>query len=44
MYQHNHISHGVDRKAKGETCVYANSGTWEDQKTRDKNATIDQMH
>ena len=27
---------------KGETCVYANSGTWEDQKTRDKNAAIDQ--
>lgn len=27
---------------KGEECVYANSGTWEDQKTRDKNSTIDQ--
>ncbi|MFV0587830.1 metallophosphoesterase [Bacteroides reticulotermitis] len=23
-------------------CVYANSGTWEDRKTRDKNAVIDQ--
>jgi UDP-2,3-diacylglucosamine pyrophosphatase LpxH len=27
---------------KGETCIYANSGTWEDQKNRDKNAAIDQ--
>lgn len=27
---------------KGKTCLYANSGTWEDQKTRDKNAAIDQ--
>ena len=27
---------------KGETCVYANSGTWEDKKTRDKNAVIEQ--
>ncbi|HPE58559.1 MAG TPA: metallophosphoesterase [Bacteroidales bacterium] len=27
---------------RGETCIYANSGTWEDQKTRDKNAAIDQ--
>jgi len=26
----------------GEPCIYANSGTWEDQKTRDKNAAIDQ--
>jgi UDP-2,3-diacylglucosamine pyrophosphatase LpxH len=26
----------------GKTCLYANSGTWEDQKTRDKNAAIDQ--
>lgn len=27
---------------EGKTCLYANSGTWEDQKTRDKNAAIDQ--
>lgn len=27
---------------KGETCIYANSGSWEDQKTRDKTADIDQ--
>ena len=27
---------------KGEACLYVNSGTWEDQKTRDKNAAIDQ--
>jgi len=26
----------------GQDCIYANSGTWEDQKTRDKNAAIDQ--
>ncbi|MDD3033910.1 MAG: metallophosphoesterase [Bacteroidales bacterium] len=26
----------------GKKCVYVNSGTWEDQKTRDKNAEIDQ--
>lgn len=26
----------------GEACVYANSGTWEDQKTRDKSAIIEQ--
>lgn len=25
-----------------EPCLYVNSGTWEDQKTRDKNVTIDQ--
>ena len=27
---------------KNQPCLYANSGTWEDQKTRDKNAAIDQ--
>lgn len=27
---------------RGETCIYANSGTWEDKKSRDKNAPIDQ--
>ncbi len=26
----------------GKPCIYANSGTWEDQKTRDKNAAINQ--
>jgi len=26
----------------GKTCLYANSGTWEDKKTRDKNSAIDQ--
>lgn len=26
----------------GKKCIYANSGSWEDQKTRDKNAAIDQ--
>ncbi len=26
----------------GKPCIYANSGTWEDQKTRDKNAVIEQ--
>ena len=26
---------------KGEECFYVNSGTWEDQKTRDKNAAIE---
>lgn len=26
----------------GEFCLYVNSGTWEDQKTRDKKSTIDQ--
>jgi len=26
----------------GDSCIYANSGTWEDQKTRDKNAVIEQ--
>ena len=28
--------------AHGQSCIYANSGTWEDLKTRDKNAAIDQ--
>ena len=28
--------------AKGQECIYANSGTWEDKKSRDKNAAIDQ--
>jgi UDP-2,3-diacylglucosamine pyrophosphatase LpxH len=28
--------------SKGDTCLYANSGTWEDKKSRDKNANIDQ--
>lgn len=28
--------------SNGEPCIYVNSGTWEDQKTRDKNAAIDQ--
>ena len=27
---------------KSEACLYANSGSWEDQKTRDKTANIDQ--
>ncbi|MDD2932141.1 MAG: hypothetical protein PHO39_10805, partial [Fermentimonas sp.] len=27
---------------KKESCLYVNSGTWEDKKTRDKNAAIDQ--
>ena len=27
---------------KNEPCLYVNSGTWEDQKTRNKNAAIDQ--
>lgn len=27
---------------EGQSCIYANSGTWEDQKMRDKNVTIDQ--
>ncbi|WP_353334196.1 metallophosphoesterase [Bacteroides sedimenti] len=27
---------------KGKACIYANSGTWEDMKTRDKNAVIEQ--
>lgn len=27
---------------EGKPCVYANSGTWEDKKTRDKNEVIDQ--
>lgn len=27
---------------KNETCLYVNSGTWEDKKTRDKTAAIDQ--
>jgi len=27
---------------KGQECIYANSGTWEDKKSRDKNAAIDQ--
>lgn len=27
---------------KNEACLYANSGSWEDQKTRDKTANIDQ--
>lgn len=27
---------------KKEPCLYVNSGTWEDQKTRDKNVAIDQ--
>lgn len=27
---------------KNEACLYANSGSWEDQKTRDKNEEIDQ--
>jgi predicted phosphodiesterase len=26
----------------GKDCIYANSGTWEDLKTRDKSAAIDQ--
>ena len=26
----------------GKSCLYANSGTWEDQKTHDKNAVIEQ--
>jgi hypothetical protein len=27
---------------KEEACLHVNSGTWEDQKTRDKNVVIDQ--
>lgn len=27
---------------QGKECLYVNSGTWEDRKTRDKNATVDQ--
>lgn len=27
---------------QGEKCLYVNSGSWEDTKTRDKNASIDQ--
>ncbi len=27
---------------KGQKCLYANSGTWEDEKSRDKNSAIDQ--
>lgn len=27
---------------EGQKCIYANSGTWEDEKTRDKNAVIEQ--
>lgn len=27
---------------EGKPCIYANSGTWVDEKTRDKNAAIDQ--
>ena len=27
---------------KGEACIYANSGTWEDQKTRTPSEAIDQ--
>lgn len=27
---------------KGQQCIYANSGSWEDKKSRDKNSTIDQ--
>lgn len=27
---------------QGQPCIYANSGTWEDKKTRDKNSGIDQ--
>lgn len=30
------------KNAKNEDCLYVNSGTWEDQKTRDKNEVIDQ--
>ena len=26
----------------GDPCLYVNSGTWEDQKTRDKTAAIEQ--
>jgi hypothetical protein len=26
----------------GKPCIYANSGTWEDKKSRDKNNVIDQ--
>jgi UDP-2,3-diacylglucosamine pyrophosphatase LpxH len=27
---------------KGQQCIYANSGSWEDKKSRDKNSNIDQ--
>ena len=43
IFGHTHLPKiNTHTNRKGEECLYINSGTWEDQKTRDKNAAIDQ--
>lgn len=43
IFGHTHIPKLTSYiSAKKQPCLYANSGTWEDQKTRDKNEAIDQ--
>lgn len=43
VFGHTHLPKIVSyTNHKGDSCIYANSGTWEDQKTRDKNEAIDQ--
>ncbi|MEA5006769.1 MAG: metallophosphoesterase [Rikenellaceae bacterium] len=43
VFGHTHLPKIVRHtNKKGEKCLYVNSGTWEDQKTRDKSAAIDQ--
>lgn len=43
IFGHTHLPKmTLSTNRKGEACLYANSGTWEDQKTRDKNEAIDQ--
>lgn len=43
VFGHTHLPKIESYKnLKGKDCVYVNSGTWEDQKTRDKKAAIDQ--
>ncbi len=43
IFGHTHLPKiNTHTNRKGEECLYVNSGTWEDQKTRDKNSAIDQ--
>lgn len=43
VFGHTHIPMiKTSTNLKGEACVYINSGSWEDRKTRDKSAVIEQ--
>lgn len=43
IFGHTHLPKmTLSTNRKGEACLYTNSGTWEDEKTRDKNKIIDQ--